>query len=372
MKNEIKKVLYDLLVIPSVSSDKEALYEVREYIEKYFEEINGIFIKKYEYNNKPAIVISNFDGIASDILLSGHFDVVPPSEPHQFDIQEIDGKIFARGAGDMKSWVAIMMVLCKEIFSKKLSNKKISLILTWDEEVWWYDWVKKLVEELGYTTKIVLIPDSGSTEKIVIAEKSTIKLHIKANGKSAHASRPWLGENAIENILKIYDELKKTFQDDIKLYGDESHWWWSVNLTIINAGNVTNVIPNEAKASFDIRLTEDHLDLEKVKEKIEEIVKKYNTQIEWCMLWNMLFANLNDDLVQKYILSAKKVLGYTPELAKEHGASDGRFFSARGISVLLQRPTCANIHTAGEYVVESEIEKIFNIYQHFILWLNEK
>lgn len=370
MEKEIKSILFDLINIKSVSFDIEKLNEICNYIEKYFINIEWIFIKKYFFNDKPSIVISNFDWLDSDIILNGHFDVVPPSEENQFDIKEIDWKIYARWSWDMKAWVALMMVLCKEIFSKKLSNKKISLILTWDEELWWYDWVKRLIDEIWYTTKLVLVPDSGSIDKIVIAEKSTIKLQILSNWKSSHAARPWLWENPVDNVIKIYNELRNTFQNDEKLYWDETHWGGSVNLTIINAWTASNVIPDFANATFDLRLTEENIDLEEVRKKVQEIVGKYNSTIEKLTLWNMLFANLNDDLVQKYITSAKETLWFEPTLVKEHWASDGRYFSAKWISVLLHRPDCANIHWKWEYVVEKEIIKIYNIYKKFILWLN--
>jgi succinyl-diaminopimelate desuccinylase len=55
------------------------------------------------YNNKPSIVIKNFDGKKANIIMNGHYDVVPPSEDGQFEPKEIDGKIYARGSGDMKA-----------------------------------------------------------------------------------------------------------------------------------------------------------------------------------------------------------------------------------------------------------------------------
>jgi acetylornithine deacetylase/succinyl-diaminopimelate desuccinylase-like protein len=58
---EIKKVLVDLVKIPSVSSDIEKLNEIVNYVENYFVDIPNFFIKKFEFNNKPSLVISNFD-----------------------------------------------------------------------------------------------------------------------------------------------------------------------------------------------------------------------------------------------------------------------------------------------------------------------
>ena len=64
---------------------------------------------------------------------------------------------------------------------------------------------------------MVLIPDGGNYNNIGYAEKGIIHLHAQFDGKSCHASRPWLGENAIENMLRFYSLIKNYIQDDKKL-----------------------------------------------------------------------------------------------------------------------------------------------------------
>jgi len=103
MKKEILQVLDDLLKIQSVSSDIEKLDEVTDYIKQYFDCIENCYIDVLRFNDKPSIVVKNFDGKKADIILNGHYDVVPPSEDGQFEPKEIDGKIYARGSGDMKA-----------------------------------------------------------------------------------------------------------------------------------------------------------------------------------------------------------------------------------------------------------------------------
>jgi acetylornithine deacetylase/succinyl-diaminopimelate desuccinylase-like protein len=80
---------------------------------------------------------------------------------------------------------------------------------------------------------VVLIPDGGNYNNIVYTEKGIIHLHAQFDGKSCHASRPWLGENAIENMLRFYSLIKNYIQDDKKLLlGD--HWGSSVSFTVVN------------------------------------------------------------------------------------------------------------------------------------------
>jgi len=94
--DEILRILDNLLRIPSVSTDIPELERVISYIEGYFAEYENAVVNKYTFNEKPCIIIQNFDGMQADKILNGHLDVVPPSEEGQFDPFEKDGKIYAR------------------------------------------------------------------------------------------------------------------------------------------------------------------------------------------------------------------------------------------------------------------------------------
>ncbi len=366
MKTEILKVLDDLLKIESVSTDIEKLDEVTEYIKQYFEGLKGCYIDELRYNNKPSIIVKNFEGKNADVILNGHYDVVPPSEQWQFEPKEEDWKIYARGSWDMKSGDALMMVLMKKVLQKSWEVKKVALILTSDEELWGPDGAAKIVEEWYTADEGVLVPDSGSLEEIVIAEKGMIDIEAHFKGLSCHASRPWHGENAIENAYATLMELRKELQDDDVLYKSEDNWGTSVNLTKIQAGTVVNVIPDMAKATFDIRFTEKYT-LEKILKKIQVIIERNHGEIISTIHWDLVHTPEESDFVQAYIWAYESVMWVKPKVMKEHWASDGRFFSAKWMPLLLHRPTCENIHSKNEWVEIDSIMKIYTVYKQFIL-----
>ncbi len=359
----MKKLLIDLLRIPSVSSDISQLHKIVDYVENYFSGIDCI-IEKFEFNNKPSIVVKNFEGKKADIVLNWHLDVVPPSEENQFDPYEENWKIYARGAWDMKSWVAIMMKLMKDLLKAGFSKKKISLILTTDEEVGGFDWVKKLVN-LWYTGNIVLIPDAWYLDKIVYAGKGFIHLDLEFYGKSAHASRCWLGDNAIDNMINFYTFIKSYIQDDKKLYYDDNHWGSSVCLDVVEWGKATNMLCDLVKAKIDIRFTEDFT-LDSLLDLIDKGLKRFNGKLVNLLTGDLLFSSPDNIEIQKYYKIAKN---YIPnvELGKEHWGSDWRFFSAAWSIVLLHRPTFGNGHWKKEWVKVKDMEIIYNIYKDFIL-----
>lgn len=368
MKEEIKKVLDDILKIPSVSSDISSLHRIVDYVEKYFLWMKNIYITKYQWNDIPSILIQNFEWKDADIMFNGHLDVVPPSETNQFFPFSDNGKTFARWAGDMKSGIALMMCLWKTIFHQENFHKKIAFLFTSDEEVWGENGVKKILETENLIPKIVIIPDSGSVENIVIAEKWIIKLEIQTQWKSCHASRSWLWKNALEQVYIIYQELRELFEEKQYLH-PPTYWWSTVNLTVVTWWEVSNMIPSIAKAVFDIRFTETFQNIEDTQKIIQNILDKHQAKMLKIMSGDLLFTQPENIYVKKYIKSVKKVLWYTPNLVKEHGASDGRFFAAENIPVLLHRPTCAWLHAKNEYVENQAIEKIYDCYQEFVFSL---
>ena len=328
----IKELLVELVKIPSVSSDIKQLRKIVNFVENYFKDTKAI-IERYEFNQKPSIVIKNFEWKHADIILNWHLDVVPPSEEWQFDPYEKDGKLYGRWAGDMKSWDAIIMKLMKDLLNQNFKEKKIALILTTDEEVGGFDGVNKIVNEVWYSGDIVLIPDSGSFNKIVYAEKWILHLHLKFTWLSCHASRPWLWINAIENMFKFYQLLKNYIVDDRKLYAKEDHWGSSVSLNVVKWWVATNVLPDYAEAKIDIRFTEEF-----TLSRIQEVVKLFLAQTNWEIIneiyWHVLYTNPSHPIVQKYLSVAKKY-NDSVFLSKAHWGSDWRFFAKKWSVVLL-------------------------------------
>jgi len=360
---KMKQLLIDLLKIHSVSSDINKLHEIVNYVENYFKGTNT-FIEKFEFNNKPSIVIKNFEWKKADIVLNWHLDVVPPSEDNQFAPIEKDGKLYARWAGDMKAGDAIMIKLMKDLLLNKYNKKKISLILTTDEEVGSFDWAEKLTD-LWYLWDVVLIPDGGSLEKIVYAEKWIIHLDLEFYGLSAHASRPWLGENAIDNMIKFYNLLRNYIQNDKKLFQTKDHWWSSVNLNIVNWWAATNVLPDKVNAKIDIRITEE-INQQEILQLINKFLEVTNWELKNILVGDLLYTDPSNKHIQRYLEITKKYVNEA-NLVKEHWWSDGRFFSKHGCVVILHKPRSWNLHGKKEFVVLEDLDTIYNIYKDFIL-----
>ena len=367
MHQNILTLLDALLKIPSVSSDIAELERIISCVEWYFSNDTQAIVKRYVFNEKPSIVIQNFEGFEADIILNGHLDVVPPSDEGQFESYEKDGKIYARGSWDMKSWVALMMVLMKEVIETKFAGKKICLMITTDEELGWEDGVKKLVEFWYTAAECILIPDSGSVAEITIAHKWMIDITVEVRWKSGHSSRPWLGDNAIEKTMDLCRELKNTFEETDKLTSQNEYWGATVAMTQISWGTATNVIPDSVNAHFNIRITETYKDVQKLMTDISNIVQSYDAEISDMKYGSLVHTPEDSAVIQKYLFTAQKTLWlHTIVLNREHWATDGRYFADIWVPVILHRPDTDYIHTKGEYVVKQAIFDIYDVYRAFI------
>lgn len=360
----------ELIHIPSLSPDTAQLHICIDTIAEKFSQYPDVILEKKIYEWKPSLLIANFEWQRADIVLNGHIDVVDAQESKQFIPYIEEGKLYGRGAWDMKSGVALMIELMREILEKEFITKKVLLMLTADEEVWGIHGVNMLVDEWR-GGDVVLIPDGGSTYTINAVEKWIFTFEIESIGKSCHSARPWQWKNALHQIVDFFIDIKKQLEDTEKLYLSDDHRGTSVNLNMISAGDAANQIPEYARAKFDIRFIED-TDLSKIKEIVSSALQKYHCNMTSERSGELHDEDISHPFFKKYSNIAEKVLWEELSFVKSHGASDARFFAETGRSVvILHRPDCGNLHGRDEWVDIASIEKIYQCYHTMIFKWNE-
>lgn len=364
----MKKILVDLtkelVQMPSITSDIPDLNRIIDHVQAIFDACEGAYVQKIVYNDKPSLLVQNFSGKHADVVLNAHLDVVPCSQDDQFLPIEKHGKLYARGAGDMKAGAAILITLMKDLLQDSNFKKKVTLMLTTDEEVGGMDGVGYLVSK-GYTGDIVLIPDGGATNSVVHAQKGVFMATIQAEGVACHSSRPWLGDNALHNIINYFIALREELQDTYKVYHTDDHRWTSTNLNVLHGGQVINAVPDNAVAKIDIRFTEKYTK-DKIRKKVLDQLHSFHCTLVDEVTGELLYTEPSNPHLMKYLALASKILWEEVALEKEDGASDGRYFSSTASAVIVHRPTCKNIHGKEEYVVVDDIEKIYRVYKAYI------
>ncbi len=227
------------------------------------------------------------------------------------------------------------------------------------------------LDKLGYKAKFAVLPDGGDENNIIIHEKGFMRLKIEILSQEAHAARPWLTQNPIEQGTFFFNVIRQEFP----LPENEEDWKTSVVFTLINSGSWSNmnVIPKSAEIILDIR----YLD----KKEDQEIIRKLNNilaenQIEYKLEVvaqnNPLLVSKSNNYVIKLRREADKIIGKNPNFAKESATSDAVFFTNHGIPAVLYRPQGGDAHTSREWVSQKSLFTFYKIIFNFLKNLKER
>ncbi|MBS7653905.1 MAG: M20 family metallopeptidase [Candidatus Bathyarchaeia archaeon] len=308
LKNELICVASKLISFQTISPPSNTL-ECAEYIKSYFEN-TGLKVSFYAREEGKVNVHLSVPGKPDrTIIWLGHLDVVPAGLHEKwihnpFSAVLSDGKIYGRGASDMKGSCAAAMIAAKVLSElEDVEHAALDLWFTCDEEVGSPNGTRWLINEGLIRGDACLIGDSLSRNPkeepyIDAGCKGYLRLRLRATGKTAHGSMPFYGDNAIDKLLLAIEQVKKAgsyaldlpadieclvkesieyFLRDEKLTADQvdaikgafNHP--TISLTIINGGIKVNVIPDYAESSFDIRITPG-VNPRNVAEKIRDLI----------------------------------------------------------------------------------------------------
>jgi succinyl-diaminopimelate desuccinylase len=350
---EIITLTQDLVRFKTMHSRPDEIQRCTSFIEDYLKKCGAAY-RRLDHNNIPSVIVmpeSNF----APVLLMSHIDVVDGPDD-LFSPRIKDNALYGRGSIDDKYAAALSLVLVKEYLQRlKKAGKSqrdlpFGVVITADEEIGGANGAHQALEKTKAEFCIAL--DGGSLKKIVIKEKGIIKLKLVARGKTAHGARPWLGENAIENLINDFQVLKKNFE-----LSAPDHWHRTLNFSQIQAGKASNQVPDYAEALFDIRYTEND-DMEAIFKKIQEEVK------------GQLIVERKEPLFEggdSPYLDLLLEISEDSEVGFEHGASDARFLSAHGIKgIVWGADGDMSQHSADEYVNIDSVYKLYDLLDAFI------
>lgn len=357
---EIVRNILELLKIKSISGNQPEIDLVLDWVKNHYIG-KGAYIHEYNFDNaSPAILLSNQDTFDFDIITIGHLDVVPAKD-ELFNPEVRDGKIFGRGTWDMKSAVAVNLKSLEYSMNKDI---KFGVLITTDEETT-SNGMKALAKENKITAKVVFDTDAGSLYNLVEKYKHPVSVKILASGDNAHSSTPWQGLNAINGLINCIKEMEKSFpQYDKNQDHPQSTWIDTMTLTAINSPTTYNVVPNEANAWLNFRLTE-KTSLEQLEKLLRDATKKNNCKYEILLSSRGVYMDKQNPIIQQYMKVAAKVIGKEIIVSHTCGATDSRMF-ADNSTIIMHGLNGDNAHGDNEYVEIDSIHKLIEIEQNFI------
>ena len=306
------------------------------------------------------------------LCFAGHTDVVPPgprvewkSDPFIPTISK--GNLYGRGAADMKSGVAAMVIAVENFFSKHSNYKgSIAFLITSDEEGAAELGTKKVIQTL-LTRKetidycVIGEPTSSATlaDTIRIGRRGSLTGKLTVFGIQGHVAYPQLASNPIRVSSQLISELLSIEWD--KADGNFPATSFEI-VEIKSSSGATNVIPGKLQAIFNFRYSpqRNHKD---IKKQIKAILKKYkfNYDLEW-NLSGEPFLTKKGNLVSVTKQAILENIGIETKLSTAGGTSDGRFIAPLGVEVVELGPVNASIHKINEHVALTDPPQLAKIY----------
>src|SRR5882724_366052 len=306
------------------------------------------------------------------VCFAGHTDVVPTgplSEWHSdpFVPTVRDGKLYGRGAADMKSSIAAFVVAAERFAAERPEHpRSIALLLTSDEEGPAVDGTVRVVEVLKARNElidycIVGEPSSVDTlgDTLKIGRRGSLSAHLVVRGVQGHVAYPHLVKNPIHLLAPALAELARTQWDK----GNESFPPTSFQVSNIHAGTgAGNVVPGSAALDFNFRFSTESTDAS-LRERVEATLKKHG--LEYATQWTLgakPFLSKRGRLADIVLQAGKRRTGSNGELSTTGGTSDARFIIDICPEVIELGPINASIHKLNEHIALTELEILPLIY----------
>jgi len=362
MTNDILNTIFDLIKIKSISGNEAEIAKVLQYCRDFFKGSTAT-IREFKYKDaSPVLLIANHGGDDFDILISGHLDVVPADDT-LFEPSMKEDKIFGRGAGDMKSQIAVALYNMKYVIENNLPIK-LGILITTDEETS-SNGIKAFVKAENITPKIVVDCDAGNLYTIVEKYKHSVGVKIKATGISGHSSTPWEGINAIEELMLAIGRLQQHFARYSKQLPTPSNTWVNtMAVTGFGSPITANVIPAQAEAWINFRLT-DELSLDGLKAMLDTACKNTVCHYEISQSSCGCYMDASSEIIQAYKKLAEEVIGKEVTISHMNGATDARMFAEKSV-IIMHSINFGNHHSPGEYAEIQSIYQFMDIQKKFI------
>lgn len=221
----------------------------------------GLEVETHEFApGRPSIVARVIgDGAEAPLCFTGHIDVVPlgvvpwSTSPYGGDIA--DGKLFGRGSSDMKAGVAAFVAATlAQLHKNRTFRRGITLVITAGEESG-CEGAFHLGRIGALGSAALMIVAEPSSNQPIIAHKGSVRLSVKARGRTAHSSMPEIGDNAIDKIADLICRLRSHRFDveDHPLLGSTTS-----SVTMISGGQNINSVPDAADFTIDFRTVPSH------------------------------------------------------------------------------------------------------------------
>lgn len=331
----------------------------------------------YQDPSRTGLIVTYDTGKPGKTLVfCGHMDVVPVGDLDwdypPFDPVEVDGRLYGRGATDMKSGlVAMLAAFVNLIEADSLEKGQLKLIFTPDEENGGSG--ARFLEEEGYFDGLDAVIIAEPTDLLISpSHKGLLWPTITTEGQTAHGSRPSEGINAIENMWLFLQAFEKELGQELTSHQDPLNGQSSYSVNYFKAGEAVNVVPDQAQVKIDIRTTADQ-DHQEIRDSVEKLIEdlsqkhdQFKGRVEWTTELLPLDTDLADPFSQLMVEASQEILVKRDVVTGFSGGTDGSWITKAdpSVPIIICGPGSLHLaHQPNEYVLVEDFYKAINLYQ---------
>ena len=310
------------------------------------------------------------------LALAGHTDVVPPGPFERwladpFEPTERAGRLYGRGAADMKASVAAFVVAAERFVAARPRHAgALAILLTSDEEGPATHGTTLVVERLrarGQRIDCCIVGEPtcearfGDTVKI--GRRGSLSGRLTVHGVQGHVAYPDRADNPIHRAAPLLAELAATRWDA----GNAHFPPTSFQLSNVRAGTgAGNVVPGELVADFNFRFCTES-SVEQLQRRVQDAIDRHRVRatLAWT-LSGLPFLTAPGELSEAIARAIEACAGVRPALSTTGGTSDARFIATLCPQVVEFGPRNATIHQVNEHVALDELEPLADIYRRTI------
>jgi len=325
---------------------------------------------------RPPALIRQGHAASKLIVFAGHTDVVPSgpltawhSPPFTPTVR--DGKLYGRGAADMKTSLAAFVVATEEFIAAQPNTPlAIGFLLTSDEEDKGIDGTVRVVDllrERGERLDYCIVGEPTSVQRtgdmIKNGRRGSLSGKLTVKGVQGHIAYPHLANNPIHQLAPALAELVATEWDAGNAFFPPTTWQVS---NIHGGTGAGNVIPGVVVVDFNFRFSTESTP-EALQTRLQEVLTRHGLDCD--LVWTLSglpFLTPPGTLVDAVVAAVQAETGLTPELSTSGGTSDGRFIASICPQVIELGPPNASIHKINEHIALADIAPLKNIYRRVL------
>lgn len=374
-KNLAVDLTQNLVRCPSITPEDAGAQEL---LKKELQRL-GFKVHDLPFEGNGSYPVQNFfarKGLEGPhFCFAGHTDVVPPGDEKKWRVpafsgEIVRGKLYGRGAADMKGNICAFIAALEEFFdSYSKVPGSVSLLITGDEEGDHVNGTQRVLtwmEENGHIPDVCLVGEPTNPdelgEQIKIGRRGSLHGKLLVKGISGHVAYPDRADNPLPRLIKMLDLLKDHIYDKGSAYFPPTN----LEVTSIDVGNKTaNVIPGSGRATFNLRFS-DRWSGETLEKKVRSILDSVSTDYELEVnVGSESFLTQPGQFTSLVSQAVEKVTGRKPALTTLGGTSDARFIS-RYCPVVEFGLINKTIHQIDEFVLVDDLTNLVAVYKEIL------